>query len=188
MYLIAINKIIKCFLCLFYLLFLSVYLFFFTIFLLLPWSEHLLFFHSHYIFFSFFPLVFCYWVFKIYFLLPLLFCICFMLLLSHLSLRILLEAAFFSLWAFLYSKLGDRNTPFFPLLSHCGFTISKWFHRFFFLSFLSFLLLYPLSGYCLSWLKNPFLLHPQSSKCLLLCLPMMHHKNVCKLYASAIYT
>lgn len=145
-------------------------------------------FHSHYILsLSFF--VFCYWVFGIYFPVPIFFCIfalCFFSSICHSKFFYKLP---FSHYRIFVLQARKQECPFSSSSSYPVVLLSlSHFTDFYFC-------LFHLSHYRIlhqdivfSWLKNPFPLHPQSSKCLLLCLPTMHHKNVCKLYASAIYT
>jgi len=86
--------------------------------------------------------------------------------------------SFFSLQAFfLPAKKQEYPLNLLLFLFH-GFTKTNLFHWFYFCHFCHCWCCVLHRDIVFSWLKNPFPLHPQSSKCLLLCLPMMHHKTV----------
>ena len=150
MYLIAINKIIKC------LLFLFLY--------------SLLFFSIFKISFTFIPLYFHFFFF--FFLL-------FIKLFYFAHRKFSYMMSFFSLQAFfLPAKKQEYPLNLLLFLSLHGFTKTNLFHWFYFCHFCHCWCCVLHRDIVFSWLKNPFPLHPQSSKCLLLCLPMMHHKTV----------
>lgn len=164
MYLIAINKIIKC------LLFLFLYSLLFF-----PFSKFLLLsFHCIFIFFHFSATFYKIILFCPYFLV---FASCCFSSICHRKFSYMMS--FFSLQAFfLPAKKQEYPLNLLLFLSLHGFTKTNLFHWFYFCHFCHCWCCVLHRDIVFSWLKNPFPLHPQSSKCLLLCLPMMHHKTV----------